>query len=402
LRLAFPRDRRTLIAATLAFCALVWIWRRPEQLDHPYVWDEERVILRNYLDHGWAAVFKPLQGYVVLSSAFFTTLSAQLSFFHLPRLEYGFALLLFLATFAMLLLPESRWGDLRMRCAMAVTGVLVPVNPETFGVLLYSFWWTTLWPLIVFGWRRTLWLVRAPALAVAALSSPAGGVLFVLFGIEFVRTRRLRDAISALILLAGFVVQSVLVLTSPRPHPKLLDVFEQTLRVGGLFTSGWLGREDHGFLAFAGLAFLVFLFVASIHVARTTRRIEPLILTLVALVYALVSSVNSPLFTDPVLAGPRYFFLPFFLFSWVLLQFIPEVGALRIAAAVLLAFGAFLLPDTFSRTPNTTTAELSWGAQLQLCAASHQKTVQLPIYIDGSNQFWTLDVTRADCRRWTD
>jgi hypothetical protein len=37
---------------------------------------------------------------------------------------------------------------------MAVTMVLVPTNPEVFGVLLYSFWWMTLWPLIVLGWKR--------------------------------------------------------------------------------------------------------------------------------------------------------------------------------------------------------------------------------------------------------
>src|SRR4051812_6541305 len=277
MRVALPRDRRILIGATLAFCLLMWIWRRPGQLSHPYLWDEESFIVRNYLDHGWSAVFKPLEGYIVLPAAFFTTLAAQVDFVHLPTLEYLFALVVFLTTFVLLLLPDSRWGDLRMRCAMALAAVLAPVNPETFGILLYSFWWSTLWPLIVLGWKRTMWPLRAPVLAIAALSSPAGGVLFVLFGFEFLRKRQLRDAISAAILLAGFAIQTILVLTHPRVQTTTLEIAEQTLRVGGYYASLWLGHADRSFLSFCGLAFLLFLILGSLHAWSVTGRIEPLL-----------------------------------------------------------------------------------------------------------------------------
>src|SRR4051812_29207243 len=201
MRVAFPRDRRFLIAAALGFSVLVWVWRRPGQLTHPYIWGEESFILDNYVKHGWSAAVRPLEGYIELPATFLTTLGAQFAMVHLPVFEYVCALLVYVGTMLLLLLPDSRWGDLRMRAAMVVAAVLVPVNPETFGVLLYSFWWSTLWPLIALGWKRTMWPLRAPVLAIAALSSPASGALFVLYAFEYVRKRQLRDAIGAGILL---------------------------------------------------------------------------------------------------------------------------------------------------------------------------------------------------------
>ena len=204
---------------------------------------------------------------------------------------YGFATLMFLATIALLVFPDSRWGSTKIRGAMAAAAALVPTNPEVFGILLYSAWWASLWPLIILGWRRRLWLLRAPLLAIAALSSPAGGAVSVVFGLAYFRHRRVRDAVSALILLAGLIVQVVLTLTSSRattvsddatPH----KVAEQFLRIGGFFETNWLavGHPHGGYLAFIGLLFLGFLLLAGILVGWTTARDEVLLMASGALV----------------------------------------------------------------------------------------------------------------------
>jgi hypothetical protein len=131
----------------VAACVVVWILRRPEQLTRPYVWVEESFIIRNFLEDGWAGAFEPIQGYLILPANVLVALATDISFMQLPELMYAFGLVVFVATVLLLLLPESRWGDLTTRSAMATTMALVPTNPEVFGVLLYSFWWTTLWPL---------------------------------------------------------------------------------------------------------------------------------------------------------------------------------------------------------------------------------------------------------------
>ena len=147
------------IAAVVGVCALLWILRRPEQLTRPYLWVEESFIVRNFLDDGWAGAFEPIQGYLILPANILVALATEISFLHLPELLYGFAFAVYLATVLLLVVPESRWGDLTTRSVMALTMALVPTNPEVFGVALYSFWWTTLWPLIVLGWKRDLWLL---------------------------------------------------------------------------------------------------------------------------------------------------------------------------------------------------------------------------------------------------
>ena len=72
---------------------------------------------------------------------------------------------------------------------------------------------------------------------------------------------------------------------------------------------------------------------------------------------------------------------------------------LKIAAGVLLGLSFLNLATTFSRLPATTTARLRWRTELAICAKSKAKTVQVPIYFDGSLNFWSLGLSPAQCRR---
>lgn len=397
------------ILAVVGFCVVVWVWRRPEQLRRPYVWVEESEIIRNFLRDGWAGGLEPIQGYLVLPANVLVSLATAISFMDLPELMYVFALAVFVATVLLIILPESRWGDRTTRSAMAASMALVPTNPEVFGVLLYSLWWTTLWPLIILGWRRDLWVLRVPLLAVGALSSPAGGMLFAVFALAYVLHRRMRDLVSAAILLAGFAFQIILALGSTRAElldrdadPR--DVMQQALRAAGLFETRWLspGNLDANFLLLAGVAFIAFVLVAALRLSFFAKRHEVLLLTVAAGTFTLLSSVPVPLVTDPAGGGPRYYFLPFVTFAWVLLALWrhADVDRLRTAAGVLLCISFLGLATTFSRGTEATTARLSWEDEVRKCAASTAPIHQIPVYFDGSTKlFWTLDLSPAECRR---
>jgi hypothetical protein len=396
------------IIGIVGFCVLVWVWRRPEQVVRPYVWVEESHILRNFLEDGWTSALEPVQGYLILPATFLVTLSAEISFTELPGVMYVFALGVFVATVLLLVVPESRWGDRTTRAAMAASASLVPTNPEVFGVLLYSFWWTTLWPLIILGWTRPHWLLRGPLLATGALSSPAGGALFLLFGIAYARNRRMHDVISAAILLAGFVVQVILTLTSERAdsltsNATPSNVLEQSLRVGGFFEFNWLAPSSASteFLTFAGVLLFGFLLAAGVYTLISAKRDEVLLMSLAGFGFTLLSAVPAPLVSDPVSLGQRYFFLPFIAFGWtllVLLRYSP-LQPLRLGAAILLCLSLFNLATTFSRSADHTTARLSWEDELRQCGESPASVVPVPIYFDGSTKFfWILNLTPAQCR----
>jgi hypothetical protein len=406
--LALRRQAKPIVTVgAVALCLIVWIARRPEQLTRPYVWDEEAVVLKDFIESGWAAALTPVQGYLVLPSSPLLALGAQISLTDVPTTSYISASLVFVVTVVMLVVPDSRWGDLKIRAAMAITMALVPTNPEVFGVLLYSFWWSTLWPLIILGWKRSLWAIRVPLLAIAALSSPAGGALFVLFFIAYALWRRRHDLISGAILLAGLVVEIVVFFSSTRAETirsPATAVAEQVLRTGGYFETQWLpvGQLDRGLLALAGLLFLAFLAGAGIYLAASVGRPEALLLTLAALLFTGLSAVPAPLISHPVVAGPRYFFLPFVAFAWALLLIVRDArqAALRIAAALLLCVSLLNLKTTFLRLPQTTTANLSWEAELRKCALSRSRIVHVPIYFDGAAaSYFSLDLTPDQCRK---
>jgi hypothetical protein len=305
--------------------------------------------------------------------------AAKISIVHLPSLTYAFALLVFVATILMIAVPESRWGGSRTRAAMAASAALVPTNPEVFGILLYRFWWSTLWPLIILGWKRSLWDLRAPLLAIAALSSPAGGSVFVVYALSYLRGRGIRDAIGAAILLTGFVVQSVLTLTSSRANAISENatpwrVVEQIARTGGFFETRWLavGSPDLGFAAFAGLVFLLFLLGAGVYLALRWRRDDVALMALGALAFTVITALPEPLVSDPVSTGPRYYLLPFVAFAWVLIVIAKDapLRGLAVAATVLLGLAALNLATTFSRSKETTVAHLSWKTELEKCGHS--------------------------------
>jgi hypothetical protein len=392
------------VVSVVALCVLVWVCRRPEQLVRPYVWVEESHILRNFLADGWSAALEPIQGYLILPSTFLVTLAAELSFVHLPGLMYLFSLALFVATVLLLVVPESRWGDRITRSAMALSASLVPTNPEIFGVLLYSFWWTTLWPLIVLGWTRSLWAVRAPVLAIGALSSPAGGALFIVFAAAYLRGRQARDAIGAGILFAGFVVEVAFTLTSDRAdslttEATVANVAEQALRIGGFFAANWL-EPGRLLVAIVGVLVLGFLLAAAGYLSLARKRDEVLLMSLAAFIFTGLSAVPAPLISDPVHAGPRYFFLPFIAFAWTLLLLV-RVSAMRPLQAVaigLLCFSLLNLGSTFARAEKSTEASLSWRAELERCAESTEPVVPVQIYFDGSFTVWTMNMTPAQCR----
>jgi hypothetical protein len=396
------------VVSIVAMCIVIWVWRRPEQLTRPYVWVEDSHILRNYLQDGWTASLEPVQGYLILPTTFLVTLSAEISFVSLPALMYFFALAIFVGTMLLLVVPESRWGDRATRAGMAFSASLVPTNPEVFGVLHYGFWWTTLWPLIILGWKRSLWVLRAPLLVVGALSSPAGAAVFALFGLAFLRSRQTRDAISTAILLWGFVIQVILTLTSSRADSLTSNatprsIVEQSLRVGGFFETNWLavGNPDRGFITFTGLVLFAFLLAAGLYMSFVAALDGPLLTALAGFGFTVLSAVPAPLVSDPVSDGPRYFFLPFVAFAWsliLLLRYAP-VRPLRLAGGILLCLSLLNLATTFSRSPEQRQANLSWEEELRKCAQSPSPVVPVPIYFDGSKSvLWSLDLTPAQCR----
>jgi hypothetical protein len=397
--------RAGLVFGTVAFCLIVWFLRRPDQLLHPYVWVEENKILNMYQTHGLLqAVLSPYVGYFLWPTSFTVGFAAAVSFLHVPEIDYWLSTAWFVATLCLILIPASRF-PLPWRIGMAVLLVLAPMDPEVYGIALYSFWWTSLWPLISLGWSKDYWWLRIPVLIIGGMSSLAGAALFVPYALLFAISRRRRDLIGTAVLGLTFVVQAVSYITSYRSgqipiHP--LRIVLQELRNFSDYAFTWLKPTDTHFLGFAGACILLTILGVVTYSAvrrRTPNMNEIIALVAGLLVVGVLSSVSAPLASDPILAGPRYYFLPYVVLGWVLLMIgvTSELRWARVAATGLIVMSLFTLSQDFSRHED----RVSWSDQLARCRTA-TGPFPVPVQFNGvASEMWLgrLIIMPQTCRR---
>jgi hypothetical protein len=399
-----PALRAGLIVATIGFGLVVWFLRRPDQLLHPYVWVEEYQVLDRFQTQGLLhALFAPVQGYFVWPTSFTVGLAAKASFLHLPLIDYWASTAWYIATLCLILIPASRIR-LRWRVGFVVLLVLVPTNPEVFGIAEYAFWWTTLWPLISILWSKDYWWIRIPALVIGGMSSLAGAAVVIPYVFLLLTTRKRRYAVGSAILAVALVVQAVTYLTSARSvrtplHPR--SVALQELRNFSDYPLTWLKPTDTAFLAFVGACMVVTIVFVVGHLAfqsRSRHTTTLIALGLGLLVMGVLSAIPAPLLTDPIYAGPRYYFLPFTVLGWVLLLVAVTSGLqwARIAATVDIVLSLLTLSQAFSRHDDS----VSWSRQLAYCEKT-TKSFSVPVQFDGNRaDLWRglLVITPQTCR----
>ena len=403
------RDRRlgrgTLIVLAVGFGLIVWFLRRPDQLLHPYVWVEEFQILNQYQMQGFFhAALAPVEGYFVWPTTFTVSFAAAANFLHLPLIDYWASTAWFVATICLILIPSSVIR-LRWRVGLVVLLVLVPTNPEVFGIAEYAFWWTTLWPLISIMWSRNLWGLRIPALVLGGMSSLAGAAMVVPYAFLAFRTRERRYLVGTVLLVVMLVAQAISYFTSDRSartplHPR--SVALQELRNFSDYAFTWLKPTDSDFLALAGACLLLAVigFVAYAVVRERTPYTDVLIaLTLGLLVVGVLSSIPAPLMADPLLAGPRYYFLPYIVLGWVLFLLATTVKLqwVRVTAIVVILMSLLTLNQNFSRHDDL----VSWSSQLHRCQNT-TRSFSVPVQFDGHRaDLWRglLIITPHTCQR---
>jgi len=205
-----------LILLVLGAATILYVLRRPDEFLSPYIWDEERDVLARYLEHGWTSQFQPINGELLWGVSVPIVLVAKFGWSLFPTINYLLAVLVFVLTCWVLLVPSSWFGPRWVRSVMVLYLAVIPVNPETYGVMLYTFWWTTLWPVIALGWRGHAVTYRPLVLLLAGLGSLPAAALswaYVAAALKF-RTRTLY--LSAAALSAALVAQGIAYATSER------------------------------------------------------------------------------------------------------------------------------------------------------------------------------------------
>lgn len=391
--------------AALALATIViLIWRRPDQLLHPYVWVEEGIItLPAYLHHGWLSLFYPVQGYLVLPSKLIFLAAATLSFEHLPKLTYWFTVIFtFFVVACVARCPTYlRWP---VACAMAV--LLVPTDAEVFAVSEYAFWWGIVLLLVSLLWRSDArgTSFRAVLTVIGGGSSPLIIPLVSLFIVRAFVFRTKREYVILGIAVAIATVQILCLLVTGNILHDASSYGIANLNIPILIEKffGWFvfwSKHSHvGAWRTVLVGVLVILALAGISYRNRKKLDAGTCLLVGGLIIAIAASVARVPLTSihPILAGPRYFFLPYILLAWLLIRTASDSAVWERSLIVLLLVSALHQTAMYGQRHQD---PINWRAEIHACTTS-PKPYSLPIQRDGSRATaWNITLSSSECRQ---
>ena len=380
--------------AFLLFSALLFL-RRPAQLLNPQVWDEDGTqIVPGLIDHGVRSLVYPVNGYLVVLPKLISATSLAISGLHYPLVS---TVLAWLVTVAVCMFIAFSPTYLKGGIVLGAATLLVPCDPEVFGIPLYTFWWASLLLFLVVLWDENSNDVklRTSFVVIGGLSSP---MIFLVAPFLIVRAAVLKGKKRELLILSAALfccgAQAIAMFHSAEPLAKgkmswanlgyVLPKF-----VGGYLAGNYIRRTNH--LVWIATGVLGMFLLMAVPFIRRHPRYLYLIGLWCGTVYFIGRRVDLSVL-QPRYAGPRYYFLPFVLLTWFLVSVMSESGwwKVRFFAAVLLVFSIFNMLPVRTRPQR----DFEWAKHVANCTASDPYSI--PVSFDGQRP-WYVVVNRGQC-----
>lgn len=358
----------------------------------PEVWVEDKVIVSDWIKQGLPSLTQPVNGYLIVLPRLVSGLALSGSFENYPALSTCLTWIVTLAICAFVAFAPSHLKGTKW---LAAATLLIPSDPEAFGLTVYLLWWSAVLLFALLFWAHDGKLVpaRVMLLGLASLSSPACIATLPAYVIRGMLLRHHKGEVAVAFSAIAFALVQAYAMWPLKSGAALsmddLAVIPQkffgSYLVGNLFPSGEL-------ILGLGGCFLLLVWVAC------NMRSWPQ----VGLAYLLAVSVLMSMsrvdihMLHQTLAGPRYFFLPYILISWVLVQAVFQYAGTWKAwlAAGLLCLGVVNAIPTLWRLHS----DLEWEKHAQSCA--HFRRYDLPVHFDGSlDGQWHLRLDGAECAK---
>ena len=368
---------------------LMRAWPR---LIHPEVWIEDGSLnIYGFINEGIVNFFGQVGGYLVLVPKLITFISLSISFFYYPwistLLAWAFSIFVFVVIARA---PTYLKGGL----LLAIACFLIPSDIECFGLPMYSFWWTAPLLFVLVFWKEEKQLYfRIFLLVLSSLSSPVCLVTLPLFWLRAYLFKKIRgELMIAIVASLCAAIQVIYILLYSQASlfnsgktslviPKFLGAYA----IGNIWPQlDWL----------FGLGLLIFLLWA---VKKNHSLVQ------YTLLYLLAATIGTSIFRVDITilnhidSGVRYFFLPFILTSWLLLQIVLVSKAkwVRVVGICFLTASVINMIPLMTRTH----ARVHWTDQIFRCLTVEQSRYDFPILHDGSEtDLFYIRFTGEQCR----
>jgi hypothetical protein len=324
---------------------------------------------------------EPVNGYLITLPKLISMLALSISVVHYPLVSSMLSAgCMGLVATAIARSPTRLHG--RFLCALAVC--MVPMDPEVFGLPLYMFWWSSLLLFLL-----VLWDEAQPKLAWRLLFLLAGGlsspVVMLVFPLLLVRSYLYRQSRAELVL--GAVACAIVALQGsyiaaggggtmpPLQHIllNLVPVFFGHFALGGLSTDpNWL---------WAGGAGVLLLLMAWLWQARRSQLTWILAFLLAGAIAMVVLRVD-PRVLNPRLTAQRYFFFPYVLMLWCLVQY-AYLQRVRWRQYVILGLALMVMLSS-TTVWSQQHDDLQWADHVRSCRQF--ASYDIPVETNGSAQ----------------
>jgi hypothetical protein len=394
-QISLVASRPILASATiLTLTTLLLFLRRPDQFYAPYIWVEDGTkILPEFIRDGWFSLFYAVNGYQILATRLLTTFSLKASFLYFPIVSL---LLTILSTSLVVALISFAPTDLRCKPLCALAALLLPTDPEVLGIGEYIFWWAGLTLFVALIWTPNAayqW-VRMICVGLGGLSSPIIITLLPLFLLRGALLRNKRGEIATLTVAIAATAAQMITMIQTGDHVAAWNskIWEEIPSMIEKFFGYYInGSGDwNPMIRFSiGSALLTLLVL---HNRRLSLTFGLLTVSLFLVIITTIQRVPASV-AHPYLAGPRYFFYPYIILSWLLIWIGISSRQWMVRTVAVGTVGASILwgLPTIARHH----IHVDWREQVAACAKS--ETFNFPIHFDGSKNMWSIQLSGADC-----
>lgn len=385
-----------MLLLALATLAILFA-RRPDQFLHPYIWAEDGpLILKPYAERGFASIIERVQGYHILISKIIALAAFKMSILWAPEIKLWLTVAFTAAVVIAIALSPTH---LPWRFACALAALLVPSHPEVFAVSGMSFWWAGLLLILALLWdpdHGKAWL-RWLYIVLGGLSSPIIVPVCALLGLRAVFERRSSEYVATGVAATAAAVQLIAVYGNVKLPGATFDLPSLDVvarQFFGLFLIGRIRDLDKALLAVTVLFGVIAGAAIWFNRARLDRYFVLLALAYISI--CAITALRIPVADmHPLVAGPRYFFYPFVLLSWMLLWVAARSAAITRYGLIALCCWPVLLTGKLLQHRHQA---IDWRMHIAACQQSQAYTI--PVHSSGElSSLWNMTLIGEQCRK---
>lgn len=381
------------ILSCIALGFALMLLRAWPRLLYPEVWIEDGSLnIYGFVNEGITNFYTQVGGYLVLVPKLITFLSLSTSFFYYPWISTLLAWAFSIFVFVVIARAPTH---LRGGLLLAIACFLIPSDIECFGLPMYSFWWTAPLLFILVFWKAGESLVfRLFLLTIASLSSPVCLITLPLFWLRAHLFKKSRGELMIAVL--ATLCTAIQVTYIFRYSQASLFNPEKTFLVIPKFLGAYaIGNIEPQLNWLFGIGIVAFVLWAMIQKRSCIQYV---------LLYLLLATIGTSIYRVDITilnhidSGARYFFLPFILLSWLLIQIALDssVKWIRFTAIGLLTASVINMVPVMTRTH----ARVHWTDQIFRCLTVEQSRYDFPILHDGSEtDLFYIPFTGDQCRK---